>query len=288
MIDLRSAPNMQTRTASVAIIWHDMPTRLELPRQSPQSSQRSTNTSSSPYSISTFYETFGDQHSTRTSPNNGTLSSTTSIPSPGSIVCNALITILYYLSNMSNVPIRDLPYQHDLQARQEDLRHQKMHRPSKLPPPRARYARPQALVTVSPHLSCFAQMLIRQVHKFYNSRGQTSWFRTTAASRINAPLPEFMLPGLSPNDLFLHQILDQSATEQSCQIWFRVATSWEAIQLGYEILDPEGRKRQLIFTPNGSPSWVLKDTAKKNYNPHRKGRSSKVISEYVHFFFVAN
>ncbi|TFK62011.1 hypothetical protein BDN72DRAFT_863169 [Pluteus cervinus] len=112
----------------------------------------------------------------------------------------------------------------------------------------------------------------RQKHKFYNFPGHTNWFEVlTTKNDSNVPEPGvFKLNGLCDGDLFV--VRDSPNTIFRMQIYKN--NTWSPIQLYDEMTDSAGNTRSLIIKPGGKPSWVLKDTANKNYNSSRQPRAS--------------
>lgn len=121
-----------------------------------------------------------------------------------------------------------------------------------------------------PHPACLS--ITRHARKFYNAPGETAWFRTSSQTQLEAPFPASSLIGLCDGDLFINHY----GNPPSHQIWHYTDGEWVPIDIGYQILDPSGRARQLVVHGDGEVSWVLRVTAQKNYNPARKPRASKV------------
>ncbi|TFK59353.1 hypothetical protein BDN72DRAFT_905929 [Pluteus cervinus] len=110
----------------------------------------------------------------------------------------------------------------------------------------------------------------RQRHKFYNSPGQTNWFEVLMVGN-ESTIPEpgaFKLNGLRDGDLFV--VRESPRTIHRMQIYKN--NTWSPIQFYDEMIDSAEKTRVLIMKPGGKPSWVLKDTALKNYNSSRQAR----------------
>lgn len=128
-------------------------------------------------------------------------------------------------------------------------------------------------------ISCFntyAQgTLIRNSKKFWNvTTGETAWFESASSEARTSLPPISVLPELRNGDIFLHKItLAAENSPTTYQLWLRVNDSWSPIKPGYNLTDVNGRDRTLVMTSDNEPSWVLRGTARKNYNPKKKSRT---------------
>ncbi|TFK60249.1 hypothetical protein BDN72DRAFT_905130 [Pluteus cervinus] len=127
--------------------------------------------------------------------------------------------------------------------------------------------------------------LPRKQRKYYNAEGVTYWFEITIDDNADTvPQPgAYQLDGLCDNDLFV--VRKASDPEGAYQIHIFKRNKWSPIalldELELDTVDASAqqpgkslRPRVLVLTKEGGyPSWVLKDTALKNYNNDRRSRA---------------
>lgn len=134
--------------------------------------------------------------------------------------------------------------------------------------------------TSSPYpLNITQGTLIRNAKKFWNAKGETAWYES-ASSEARTSLPLIStLPELRDGDIFLHKISPIAGDSPTThQLWLRSNGSWLPIEPGHNLTDINGRDRTLVMTSDSEPSWVLRSTARRNYNPKKKTRALNKVS----------